>query len=154
ALSRNSVRPFSDRQIELAVTFADQAAIAIENTRLLNELRESLQQQTATAEVLKVISSSHGQLEPVFRTMLENATRICEARFGNLCRREGDAFRAVAVHGEPAYVEGWQREPVIVLRDHPGIPLDRLARTNEVLHIHDLTAEPTYSEGDPRMIAL
>jgi GAF domain-containing protein len=153
-VTRSEVRPFTDKQIELLTTFADQAVIAIENTRLLSELRESLQQQTATADVLKVISSSPGELEPVFRTMLENATRICEAKLGNLFLREGDAFRAVAVHGESAYVEGWQREPLIVLRDHPGIPLDRLARTNEVLHIHDLTAEPTYSEGDPRMIAL
>jgi GAF domain-containing protein len=153
-LYRDEVRPFTDKQIELLKNFAAQAVIAIENTRLLNELRESLQQQTATADVLKVISSSPGQLEPVFQTMLENATRICEAKLGNLFLREGDAFRAVAVHGEPAYVEGWQREPLIVLRDHPGVPLDRLARTNEVLHIHDLTAELTYSEGDPRMIAL
>jgi GAF domain-containing protein len=147
-------QPFTEKQIELATTFADQAVIAIENTRLLNELRESLQQQTATADVLKVISSSPGQLEPVFQTMLENATRICEAKLGNLFLREGDAFRAVAVNGEPAYVEGWQREPLIVLRDHPGIPLNRLAHTNAVLHIDDLKAEPTYSDGDPRMTAL
>src|SRR4029453_11713503 len=118
------------------------------------DLAESLQQQTATADVLKVISGSPGELEPVFQAMLENATRICEAKFSNLFLREGDAFRAVAVYGEPAYVESWQREPLIVLRDHPGVPLDRLARTNEVLHIHDLTAEPPYIEGDRRMIAL
>src|SRR5262249_37713344 len=135
--------------------------IAIENVRLFNsveartrELSESLEQQTATSEVLKVISSSPGELEPVFQTMLENAIRICEAKLGNLFLREEDAFRAVAVHGETTYVEGMRREPLIVLRDHPGIPLDRLARTNEVLHIYDLTAEPTYTEGDSRMIAL
>ena len=86
--------------------------------------------------------------------MLENATRICEAKFSNLFLREGDAFRAVAVHGEPAYVESWKREPLIALHDHPGVPLDRLAHTNEVLHIHDLMAEPPYIEGDRRMIAL
>ena len=153
-LQRREPQPFSQKQIELVTSFADQAVIAIENTRLLSELRESLQQQTATADVLKVISRSPGELEPVFQAMLENATRICEAKFSNLFLREGDAFRAVAVHGEPAYMDSWQREPLIVARDHPGVPLDRLARTNEVLHIQDLTAELPYIEGDRRMIAL
>ena len=153
-LQRREPQPFSQKQIELVTSFADQAVIAIENTRLLSELRELLQQQTATADVLKVISRSPGELEPVFQAMLENATRICEAKFSNLFLREGDAFRAVAVHGEPAYMDSWQREPLIVARDHPGVPLDRLARTNEVLHIQDLTAEPPYIEGDRRMIAL
>jgi GAF domain-containing protein len=161
SLLRFAPRSFTEKQIELVETFADQAVIAIENVRLFDEvqartedLRESLQQQTATADVLKVISSSPGELEPVFQAMLENATRICEANFSNLFLREGDAFRAVAVHGEPPYVESWQREPLISLRDHPGVPLDRLAHTNEVLHIHDLMAEPPYIEGDRRMIAL
>jgi hypothetical protein len=83
---------------------------------LLNELRESLQQQTATADVLKVISSSPGELEPVFTAMLENATRICEAKFGVLYQSEGDGLRAVAMHDAPQpYVEERRRDPATAL---------------------------------------
>ena len=107
---RRSVRPFTDKQIELVTTFADQAVIAIENVRLFDEvqartreLTESLEQQTATSEVLQVISSSPGELEPVFEAMLANATRICEAKFGSLLlRRRRCLSRVAAMHGAPA----------------------------------------------------
>src|SRR5262249_17120605 len=113
--------PASKVQEELLKTFADQAVIAIENTRLLNELRqrtddlsESLEQQTAPSEVLKAISSSSGELELVFQAVLDNATRICGAQFGTLFRSEGDALRTVAMHGAPQpFVEARQRDPII-----------------------------------------
>ena len=151
---RQEVRPFTEKQIDLVKSFARQAVIAIENVRLLNELRESLQQQTATSEVLSVISSSPGDLEPVFQSMLANATRICEAKVGNLFLREGDDFRAVAVHGESGYADWTRREPLIVMRDQPGTPLDRLAKTKQILHIPDLGQDQSYLDGSPRIVSL
>ena len=144
---RQEVRPFTDKQIELVKNFAAQAVIAIENARLLNELRESLEQQTATSEVLRVISSSPGELSPVFQAMLENATRICEAKFGNLFLHDQGTFRAVAWHGEPTYVENWSRQSSIIISDEPRIPLARLAKTQRTVHVADLRAEPAYKAG-------
>src|SRR5256886_3364339 len=121
-----------------------------------HELSESLEQQTATSEVLRVISSSPGDLKPVFETMLANAIRLCEAKFGSLFLREGDAFRNVCNIGERSgYTEWYRREPMIVLRDHhPRMPLARVAGRQAVIHIPDLAAEQAYIERDPRIIAL
>ena len=142
-LFRTTPTAFTQKQIELAETFADQAVIAIENTRLLSELRESLQQQTATADVLKVISSSPGQLEPVFRAMLEKAVRICGAKFGQLFLSEGDGYRAVAMHDVPrAFAEKRRQNPFLC--PSAGSPLGRVTRTKQVAHVVDLTADQEY----------
>jgi GAF domain-containing protein len=127
--------------------------IAIENARLFDEvqartqeLSEALEQQTATSEVLSVISGSPGELEPVFQAMLENATRICGAKFGVLWRADGDGFRSVALHGLPsALAEERRREPVIY--PGPEIPLGQIARTKQVMHIADIRKEEGYIEG-------
>ena len=127
------------------------AALEEQVTVLARELAEAREQQTATADVLKVISSSPGELEPVFQTMLENATRLCEAKFGNLFLCEGDAFRLVALHGAPAaWAEWWRQQPVI--RPGAGTGLGRVAKSKDVVHIADLTAEQAYIERDPLFV--
>jgi GAF domain-containing protein len=139
-LRRTDVHPFTDRQISLLETFAAQAVIAIENGRLLNELRQSLEQQTATADVLRVISSSPGELEPVFQAMLENAIRICDANFGTLLRRDGDAFRLAAGIGIPPKLAEFHRQHE-TFQPVPGSPLDRAMRTKRVSHTADEAAQ-------------
>src|SRR5262249_11011419 len=134
-LTRAVVQPFTNKQIELVTTFANQALIAIENVRLFEaeqqrtrELTESLEQQTATSEVLRVISSSPGNLEPVFQAMVENATRICQAKFGNLLLYDRDVFRVVAMHGAPPEWDALRRrDPTI--RFSPVNPLGRIVAT-------------------------
>jgi GAF domain-containing protein len=153
AITRKRPQPFTTKQIELVTTFADQAVIAIENTRLLNELRESLEQQTATADVLKVISTSPGELEPVFQAMLEKATRICEAGFGGLYLCEDGGFRTAALHNAPpAFAEERGRNPFI--RPGPTSGFSLAVRTKQVVHIDDIRAKPQYREGDPAVVAV
>ena len=143
SLYRQEVRPFTDKQIALVQNFASQAVIAIENARLLSELRqrtaeltELLEQQTATSEVLQVISSSPGDLQPVFATMLENAVRICDAKFGNIYRWDGDAFHLMATHNTPpAFAESRRRSPQ---RPNPKILVGRMMATKTVVHVADL----------------
>ena len=147
---RQEVRPFTDKQIDLVQNFAAQAVIAIENTRLLNELREFLQQQTATAEVLRVISTSGGELEPVFGAVLENATRLCEAAYGNLLLREGDAFKLAALHGDLPH-EQWH--PGALFRPAAGVPLARIAQTRKPVHVADYREERGYLDRDPLAVA-
>src|SRR5262249_40074078 len=136
--------------------FADQAVIAIENVRLFDEvqartreLSEALERQTATSEVLQVISTSSGELELVFETMLANAVRICEATFGNMYLRDGEVFRIAAAHNTPPpLLEHRRRVPL----QRPTSAFGRMARTKEVVHIADLTADPRYAEREPEIV--
>jgi class 3 adenylate cyclase/putative methionine-R-sulfoxide reductase with GAF domain len=154
SLSRQEVRPFTEKQIELVQSLADQAVIAIENARLLNELRqrtsdlaESLERQTATSEVLQVVSSSPSELEPVFAAMLEKAVRICDATFGNMHLYEGETYRAVAMYNAPdAYMKARTTGP---FRPPPDSGLARVAVTKAPVQITDVREEPGYARRDP-----
>jgi two-component system, NtrC family, sensor kinase len=156
---RQEVRLFADKQISLLTNFAKQAVIAIENTRLLKELRlrtddltESLEQQTATSEVLEIISSSPGELEPVFQKMLENATRICGANFGQMNLYEEGSFRPVALYNMPtAYAATLAYTP---FQPHPQSGLGTVARTQQVVHIEDIRTLPPYLEGNPSVVEI
>jgi GAF domain-containing protein/anti-sigma regulatory factor (Ser/Thr protein kinase) len=149
-LWRSQVQRFTDKQIELVENFAAQAVIAIENTRLLNELRESLEQQTATSKVLQVISSSLGELQPIFEAMLANATRICEAKFSNLYLHQGGELRIVASHNvPPAFAEVRRRSP---FRPSPNGPLGEVVRTKQTVHTADMSATQAYAERHPATV--
>ena len=150
-LVRQVIRPFTAKQIALVTNFAAQAVIAIENARLLNELRQSLEQQTAAAEVLQVISRSPGDLDPVFKSMLENAIRICEAQFGNIYRWDGEALHALASHNTPAaFAEARER---ISVRTGPKDPLTQMIVAKRTVHTADRAASEDYAEGEPLAIA-
>ncbi len=145
---------FGAAEIAQAESFRDQALIAIENTRLFNELRQSLEQQTATAEVLRVINSSPGQLEPVFQAMLESATRLCEAEFGVLQLHESGGFRVGALHNAPpAFAQSVaQRGPLY--HPDPSSPLARVCASRDVLAICDLAEDKSYKERHPGVVRL
>ncbi|HVI11689.1 MAG TPA: GAF domain-containing protein, partial [Pseudolabrys sp.] len=158
AIYRQEVRPFTDKQIALVQNFAAQAVIAIENARLFEaeqqrtrELAESLEQQTATSDVLRIVSSSPGELQPLFESMLANATRICQAKFGTLYLREADGFRGVATHNAPTpYVEERKRN---LVRPPPDSTLGQVLKTHRVTQVADITAVKSYIEGDPYLVS-
>ena len=160
-LTRPEPGPFTKSQIDLVQTFADQAMIAIENARLFDEvqiktadLQESLQHQTATSEVLKVISRSPGELDPVFQAILASATGICDAQFGNLfVLNEDGGFRCASLFNlPPAFVEAFSRNPVVY--PPPIDPLGRLIATRQLVHVVDVTQEPAYLTGFPPIVEL
>ena len=149
---RREVRPYSDQQIALLQNFAAQAVIAIENARLINETREALEQQTATAEVLQVINASPGNLTPVFDAMLEKAMRLCGAAFGSLYTYDGEQFLFAAQRGLPeAFAEFRAQSP---LKPVPGSQLARAIENRQTLQILDLKAEDLYREGNPFVRAM
>ena len=151
-VGRNKVQPFTERQIEVVTSFANQAVIAVENARLFHELREALQQQTATSKVLQVISSSPGVLEPAFDTVLENAMQICDAEFGNIYTWDGEALHLAAWHNTPPAFAAYRT-------CGPFVPsatslIGKMVRTKSVMHVPDAADNVDYTERrDPSLVA-
>ena len=153
SLCRQEVEPFAEKQVEVLRNFAAQAVIAIENARLLGELRQSLAQQTATSEVLQVISSSPGDLEPVFATMLEKAVAICDAKFGNIHRWDGEALCLLAGHNNPPAFAEWRRRHSSY-RTNPKTSAGLMIASKAVVHVADAAEQPGYiEERDPLTVA-
>src|SRR3984893_16460910 len=159
AVTRVAPGAFADHHVQLLQTFADQAVIAIENARLFNEvqaktrdLEESLQQQTATSEVLQIISSSPSDLAPVFEKMLENATRVCGAEFGSMTLVEGDTQRQAALYNAPPAFAAVRINKVLQI--HPRSSIAAAIRTKQVVQVEDLRNYPAYLEGNPASVQL
>ncbi len=156
-IRRREVRPFSDKQVKLLETFADQAVIAIENVRLFQELQvrnrdltESLEQQTATSEILRVISSSPTDLGPVFDAILLSATELCEAHLGILFRYDAELFHQVAIRSDSDVPPEVFNQP---FRPTPASGIGRALATKQAVHIPDVVEDPAYREGDPLRLA-